>query len=245
MTRVQEERKSTRWTLTEWLRIKERMKMMDVWLKLFGPEKDAKTFSPEFDLFYGVKEGTVTENQESLSVNTKMARGQLWLKNLVSSTTGVRILNIDLGLDGEVQRQDQVGVTDSETPLRWDQSGAVAFRIFGRSVQDSMLTVKLGQYRRDWQRQEGEMSYSGMFAEAEMSLYLSHWIGFAARYKNYKAYQVDSPWKDDQAIKQTYMGFIEIALLRAIYGVYQETWMDGGNEQVNEQGVLSGVSIFF
>ncbi len=29
VTKVQEQRKSTRWTLTEWLRIKERMKLMD------------------------------------------------------------------------------------------------------------------------------------------------------------------------------------------------------------------------
>jgi len=43
---VQEERKSTRWTLTEWLRIKERMKMMDVWLWMFPYPKKGK-FPPE------------------------------------------------------------------------------------------------------------------------------------------------------------------------------------------------------
>ena len=41
VVRTQEEREQTRWTLTEWLRIKERTKLMDVWLTMFSdPNKD-------------------------------------------------------------------------------------------------------------------------------------------------------------------------------------------------------------
>ena len=43
VTKVQEKRRSTRWTLTEWLRIKERMRMMDVWLAMFSsPKKEIR-----------------------------------------------------------------------------------------------------------------------------------------------------------------------------------------------------------
>ena len=46
----QEKRKSTRWTLTEWLKIKERMKMMDVWLAMFSPKKPEFTPRVKFEL---------------------------------------------------------------------------------------------------------------------------------------------------------------------------------------------------
>ena len=44
--KTQDERDQTRWTLTEWLRIKERMKMMDVWLAMFSdPRRTASSRS--------------------------------------------------------------------------------------------------------------------------------------------------------------------------------------------------------
>jgi hypothetical protein len=58
VTKVQEERQTTRWTLTEWLRIKERMQMMDLWLAMFSdPKKDR--FRPELVVSYSVTKGTV------------------------------------------------------------------------------------------------------------------------------------------------------------------------------------------
>ena len=47
--KTQEERQQTRWSMTEWLRIKERMKMMDVWLAMFSDPKKDK-FQPELML---------------------------------------------------------------------------------------------------------------------------------------------------------------------------------------------------
>src|SRR5258707_569097 len=49
VTKTQDERQSTRFNLTEWLRIKERMKMMDVWLSMFSDPKKDK-FAPELNL---------------------------------------------------------------------------------------------------------------------------------------------------------------------------------------------------
>ena len=46
---TQEERNSTRWTLTEWLRIKERTRLMDVWLAMFSNPKQ-NIFAPELNV---------------------------------------------------------------------------------------------------------------------------------------------------------------------------------------------------
>ncbi|RYZ77258.1 MAG: hypothetical protein EOP04_31220, partial [Proteobacteria bacterium] len=107
---VQEERKSTRWTLTEWLRIKERMKMMDVWLAMFS--KPQEKFAPEISFGYakGVGEAELSpslalgtpESHDLKTMQTEEARFQFWFTNLVSGTTGLRTLNIDIGLEGKV-----------------------------------------------------------------------------------------------------------------------------------------------
>src|SRR5262245_64424210 len=56
VVKVQEERETTRWTLTEWLKIKERMRMMDLWLAMFSDPKKDK-FQPELMLSYGLTRG--------------------------------------------------------------------------------------------------------------------------------------------------------------------------------------------
>src|SRR5690606_22469415 len=104
VTKVQEERRSTRWTLTEWLRIKERMRMMDVWLAMFSqPKKDS--FHPELNLEYGKTQGVLALREgdgdagESDTAGSEM-RGTLWLTNLITASTGLRTLNVDLGIEG-------------------------------------------------------------------------------------------------------------------------------------------------
>ena len=93
VVKTQEERKSTRWTLTEWLRIKERMKMMDVWLAMFSdPQKD-REFRPELNLVYQQNRGTMTlgdgEGESSSGpMEGYSIKAQFWLTNLISSTTG-------------------------------------------------------------------------------------------------------------------------------------------------------------
>ena len=53
---TQDERKELRWTLTEWMRIKERMKMMDVWLAMNSDPKKDK-FRPEIQFAYQMAQG--------------------------------------------------------------------------------------------------------------------------------------------------------------------------------------------
>ena len=92
---TQEKRQSTRWTLTEWLRIKERMKLMDVWLAMFSSPQKAK-FAPELSLQYGLGAGSYelssADEGEVFSLEKlqqETIRGQFYFTNAISASKSI------------------------------------------------------------------------------------------------------------------------------------------------------------
>lgn len=193
ITKVQEERQSTRWTLTEWLRIKERMKLMDVWLAMFSdPKKDA--FRPELSLAGGPFSGAISVDgvKAGDTFSGAHATAQLWFTNLISGTVGIRTLNIDWGVEGGARTLQ----ADGAVLFRGDESDAQAaddgleltrrplhalaagdpgeqmrshytanLRIFGKNIQDSSFGLKYGKYtfKTDWSTAIGSTSTSRSF----------------------------------------------------------------------------------
>lgn len=144
---------------------------MDVYLAMFSnPKKD--DFSPELHLSYLVSKGAMSVRSGSGSEEAEMdgdeGRAQFWLTNLVTSSVGVRMLNIDLGIEvyqrssGDFQpaaddvEQDttlSAGVSAisaspnmSSTRRALTRYGAANFRLFGKSIQDSSIVAKIGRY---------------------------------------------------------------------------------------------------
>lgn len=259
VTTVQDEREQTRWTLTEWLKIKERMRMMDLWLAMFSdPKKDR--FQPELMLSYGMTRGTMevttgpTKDSASLAGNT--GRAQLWLTNLVSSTIGIRTLNIDLG--GEAyQRQtgdfiktaavgsiDTVGASSGKLRTRAYTGN---LRIFGRNVQDSSLVLKYGRY--DTVNSIASLTKSGAAAGAEMNLYVFKWLGLEGTYMHYGDAK-SARGNDTTQIGSyyDYQAYIEISLLRFSGGPYREDWTTVQNDteiKTTEKGYVGNVKLSF
>ena len=116
VTHIQSERERTRFTLTEWLRIKERMKMMDLWLALFSNPKQHNKFSPEFYFSYAQNEGLAisSTNSEGYQISGTTLDSQLWLTNLVSATTRMRTVNVDFGIGMQMQSSSLNGTIDIE-----------------------------------------------------------------------------------------------------------------------------------
>jgi hypothetical protein len=171
--KTQEERENTRWTLTEWLKIKERMRMMDVWLAMFSDPKKDK-FQPELMLSYGMTQGRYTYTagngqSESGDLNGTAGRAQIWLTNLISGTVGIRTLNVDLGVEGYKRASGSFSASESTAATAGATEGGLSanavpaqeltstrsleheyytgnLRIFGRNIQDSSLVLKYGRY---------------------------------------------------------------------------------------------------
>lgn len=168
--KTQEEREKTRWTLTEWLRIKERMRLMDVWLAMFSSPQKSE-FKPEFQVSYSLFGGqgdtySSSGNGVETLVRGRRIEGQLWLTNLFSGVFGMRTLNIDLGLFAGDRRRlietnndhssDQTAITEAISQSSWrvgslsDQYYSMAtlyggsLRLFGKHIQDTSLVGKYG-----------------------------------------------------------------------------------------------------
>lgn len=254
--KTQEERENTRWTLTEWLKIKERMRMMDLWLAMFSdPKKDR--FQPELMLSYGMTQGqynykAADGRAEDGGLSGATGKAQLWLTNLISSTVGIRMLNVDLGVEGFKRTSGgfaakqvtaaAAAATDGGTgssgaatdPLVGDRGFENEYytgnlRIFGRNIQDSSLVLKYGRYSAkntilDNVAESETTSQKGIVAGAELQLYVMRWLGAEG---NVLKYGDATGAKGSEALSGTYvdyMGFVEISLLRLMGGVYQEEW---------------------
>lgn len=250
---VQEERKSTRWTLTEWLRIKERMKMMDVWLAMFS--KPQEKFAPEISLSYarGVGESEFqfqllnpADSLESRKTNkTEDIRAQFWFTNLISGTTGLRTLAIDIGLEGGVRNRfltdnEPMAAPSGETfSAKTDkvQQYGLNLRLFGSSSQDSMLVLKGGKFEKDAGFSRFD-KITGTYWGAEMALYLLSFLGAEGNYYQY----LDG--KDKRGTRVDAMGFLELYNVRVGYGQARQEWdLDSDSLKLKQKEIERYLSI--
>ncbi len=272
--KTQEDRQSTRFTLTEWLRIKERMKLMDVWLAMFSdPNKDK--FSPELLLSGFSTQGKLNYSSsngesESGSVSGRSYMGQLWLTNIVSSTLGVHSLNIDFGVEG-FGRQ-----TTSFNSTSFTSTGAVAgasssigrqlsltsysadLRLFGRNIQDSSLVFKAGRYQTTntiidpVNLAATNSTLSGRMLGANLQLYLIKALGAEGGYMGLGPSGSSQGAADASGITRGayyhYEGFVEVSILRLLVGSYVETWdltRQGQSVRSAEKGYVAGIKLQF
>lgn len=280
VTKVQSERKSTRFTLTEWLKIKERMKMMDVWLAMFSNPK-ADKFRPEFAVEFMQTAGELdyVSNQasEQGQLSGEQFRAQVWLTNMLTATTGSRFLNIDFGLEfysrssndflaaapGQEQSASLLpslstiksnSAEQASTGRSFDTSvSAASFRVFGKNVQDSSLTLKIGRYNARSSLpaysddEVSSQSFLGTMRGADLTAYLTSNIGFEGHYINYSPTEsVNGTTASGRYLD--YLGFVEVALLRIVFGNYQEEWtFEDSLEQhrTKEKGYTGGVKLLF
>jgi hypothetical protein len=263
VTKVQEERKSTRWTLTEWLRIKERMKMMDVWLAMFSdPKKD--DFRPELNLVYGQTRGIMKYTGPSVDANDTadikavQAKGQLWFTNLFTGSTGVRMLNIDFGVEGFTRQTEDY---EAETQVEYDFSRRIgtrywagAFRVFGKNIQDSSLSLKVGQYDsvntltlvQTDETANVRIGRRGMASGAELQLYVFRWLGVEGNYMKFDKATGISNEDSVRGEYYDYLAYVEISLFRFMGGYYGENWnysSQFGEAKTQENGIYTGMKL--
>lgn len=258
ITKRQEERESTRFTLTEWLRIRERMKMMDVWLAMFSdPQKDV--FAPELGGFFLMQQAKVKimtpGKTEEGSYTAKEAGGQIYLTNLFTYSTKLRTLNIDLGLEGNIRQTSAFSPSEGSVPPGSRKETLKYFlgnlRIFGKNVQDSSLVIKYGQYflgssLTSLTADAVDQNTSGQAAGAELQLYLFRWLGLEGQAIKFGDSTSAFASGERQGLKFLYGPYIEIAVLRLVGGWYKETWSFSKNNietKTADEGLYAGMRL--
>lgn len=254
----QEERESTRFTLTEWLRIKERMKMMDVWLAMFtDPKKDL--FTPELSGSYQGEQGAVRVTRAGMSeesiVQSHKVGGQIYLTNLLTWTTKMRTLNIDVGGEGFIRETGEL-TSATTTPIAPGRKESLKYfmgnlRVFGKNVQDSSIVFKYGSYSlasrfSNLMITDSDTSETGQTGGAELQLYMFKWLGLEGNAMTFG--DGKSAFSKDAVTGFRYeMGpYIEVSLLRLIGGAYKETWTfkkEGIETNTADSGYYAGVRL--
>jgi hypothetical protein len=252
VVRTQEERQQTRWTLTEWLRIKERMKLMDVWLAMFSdPNKDK--FSPELNVSYSLTSSAMRRQTNELTTDEGKGSGstfrsQLWLTNLISSKVGIRTMNVDFGFEAgghtsgtykstSANTTNNVSTSLADNPIANTNWYTFDLRLFGKHIQDSSLVLKYGlmQTTNSFQLPSsgttptsiGKTSSqlaTGSTLGGELQLYLIPVMGLEGSLHQYRASTVSY---SDHTLTGGFgeaLAFIEIGLLRLQGGIYEERW---------------------
>ena len=192
-------------------------------------------------------------------------RAQFWMTNLVSSTLGVRTLNIDFGVEagqhdsGTIKDPTGAASIDGRIPRSTSTWYSANFRLFGKSIQDTSLIVKYGMLQTNNslqlpddvsatnsnQRIDSGLA-TGSMAGAELQIYVTHWLGAEGTYHHYMPHQVAF---SDHTLTGDYaegLGFIEISILRLMAGRYEERWdakWDNIETKTREWGYIAGVKV--
>lgn len=249
----QEKRKSTRWTLTEWLHIKERMKMMDVWLAMFSEKKPS--FTPELNLFYRSIAATSKLIDQEIDYDAVQMGAEIWLTNLVSASTGLRTLNIDLGFDGYSQKASNAYTLANEVDEPVDfkpeiNSLNLNLRILGSHSQDTSLVIgygsEVGISQLGWSDSQSleRVDYSGFSKKALLKLYVLNWLGLEGEYNLFEGTtSVGFGEVDFDKTRVRWGAFLEVSLLRFEYFMFETKTENSFGQEHEDYGRMLGLML--
>ena len=221
----QKNRESSRFSLLEWLKIKERMKEMDLWLALTTEPKSS--FSPEFNLGYFTLDQDLVTPYDKILTNEKSysAEGTIWLTNLFSGTLGIRSLNIDFGVEARKSalqwKENGLSLDDLKEGGSYDRFAC--FRLFGRHSQDSSVELRYGAHSGSVLVPTAtgytQPEFSGPAYGGAVQLYLGNWLGFSAEKMFLTS---ENSLTVNSTANSRWGAFIEISILRFEYQITRE-----------------------
>lgn len=221
----QKSRESSRFTLLEWLKIKERMKEMDLWLALTTEPKSR--FSPELNLgYFTLDQKLVTDSSKELtSEKSYSAEGTIWLTNIFSGTFGIRSLNIDFGLEARKSalqwKEDGLSLDSLKEGGSYDRFAC--FRLFGKHSQDSSVELRYGTHSGNvlvpTETGYRQPDFAGPAYGGAVQLYFGNWLGITAEKMFLTS---DSSSEVNLTANSRWGAFIEISILRFEYQVTRE-----------------------
>lgn len=261
---VQKDRSKNRWTLTDWLQTKAKIRSQNNRVKrdfevLSDPSTDK--FQPESNIDYrltngGLRYGNQGEESAKNFAGTQL-RLQLWGTNFLTHASGLRMPNVDFGMEhqswniGSRERrlapednsssEDALATATPEFGKRKTQHTTSNFRLFGKSIQDTSVVFKVGQYRTSLEFLDADANigakseWNGMTAALETNIYLFDWFGLSANLQHYGDDVSIMGTEQENGRNYDYGGFFEMALVRFAIGRYQEQWnyLSSDNNELN------------
>ncbi|WP_413584900.1 hypothetical protein [Bdellovibrio sp. HCB274] len=217
------DREKGRWSLTDWLAIKEKNKMMDQWLSLNSP-------SP-YELMLGGSYLSYDKHVQDGSSPDKSATS-------FSGEFAAYAQFVGLGLE-----------YDNIAPENYsDLSGMFNLRLLGNSLQNTGFTLSYGMRTRDM-TDTPATKLRQQFGQADLQLYLTKYFGLDIKYRYFLPTTNDQlgDVKEDYSEAGAFIDFKALRVFGAWYKESQKTKSPGATvESITDRtGIRSGIKIFF
>ncbi len=216
-----ESKKTSRWTLEDWLAQKERNQMMDLWLAMYSP-------SP-YEFFVS---GTYLSYTTALTPQTEGT-------SITSMRGALGAYATILGLEGYYE--------NNTTEKRNESGMTLNLRVVGNAVQGTHLTGFYG-FRSLRSDESGVMaSYNQQFAGADLNLYLNRHFGISGRKQIY--FPIEQQNQATLSEDRSEAGlFIDFSAARIFGEWFKETSRvqnSGSTTETTRTGIQTGCKFFF
>lgn len=216
-------RESGRWSLTDWLAIKDKNKMMDQWLSLNSPSPYELMLGGNF-LSYDkhIKDGTTADKNYTRFAGEAAAYAQL----------------VGLGVE----------YTDNTDESYKDLVGMFNLRVLGNSLQNTGFTLSYGLRTRDISGTNAT-KLNQQFGQAELQLYVTKFFGLTGKYRYFMPTQNDQLGDVDESLSEAGV-FIDFKALRVYGNWYRESQKNKTPSMPSDLttervGIKSGIKLFF
>jgi hypothetical protein len=220
----QAEKKSNRWSLTDWYAQKQKNQMMDMWLAKNSHSSNYEFFIDAESVNYGQFNGATPQTVTNRNVyGTTLAA--------YAGVAGLRA-----GYEG-----------DTESRSRWN--GSLNIRLFGRALQDTHINLEYGlQGLAVAINPQSPESFQNQFGAVSLNLYLTTHLGLEGRYAKILPAQSDRQ-RTMEGETSTAGAFIDFGILR-LFGEWRKEFLkfDGGGAADStefREGFGGGLRFYF
>ncbi|MEN0058153.1 MAG: hypothetical protein AAGB31_04915 [Bdellovibrio sp.] len=213
-------REKSRWSLTEWLEMKNRNRMMDMWLSFNSPSPFEFMLGGAYNSFKTEVEGS-SDSESATSFSGEFAAYAQFV-----------------GVSGEYE---------NNTAEKYnDLAGMLNIRLLGNSIQNTSFTIHYGQRTRD---SEDSGRLTQQFAQASVQVYLTKYFGLDGKYRYFLPTSTDELGDVEGNLTEAGL-YIDFKVLRIFGSWYKESQKNkipaAADDTVTDRtGIRSGLKIFF
>lgn len=212
-------REAGRWSLSEWLEMKNRNRMMDMWLSMNSPSPFEFALGGSYNSYKTEVQGSGVSDSHTSFAGEASAYAQF------------------VGITAEYENN-----TDEKYN---DLAGMLNIRLLGNSIQNTSFTIHYGQRTRD--SAIGKLTQQ--FAQASLQVYLTKYFGLDGKYRYFLPTSTDELGDVSGNITEAglFIDFKAIRIFGAWYKESQKNKIPAATDDTvtDRAGIRSGIKIFF
>lgn len=212
-------REQGRWSLSEWLEMKNRNRMMDMWLSMNSPSPFEFVLGGSYNSFKTENPDTGTSSSHVSYMGEFSAYAQF------------------VGLTAEYENNTEEDFNDL--------SGMLNIRLLGNSIQNTAFTLQYGQRTRDG---SGDR-LAQQFGQVSLQVYLTKYFGIDGKYRYFLPTSTDDlgDVEGNRTEAGVFIDFKALRVFGTWFKENQKSKIPAATDDTvtDRTGIRSGIKIFF